>query len=206
MENVDGLEGHLLETRLVVADISRLQRVDSRSLLALRSDRKLEGVGVDILVEPSGNVALGEDGKSPLGIVESLQLGLSVSNLVSVLGPSFELRDVAVTWSREEVFRTSTKEQVDTLPRVPRVVAAESGEVLLNDGGVLASLTGVGADGGGSGIGNVCLGDDSNLTSGDSSEHLKDGLDLGVAIGLASGAGWSEGSVNMTMLTPTRVS
>ena len=37
---------------------------------------------------------------------------------------------------------------------------------------------GVGADGGWSSIGNVSLGDDSDLSTGDTTEHLEDGLDL----------------------------
>jgi hypothetical protein len=44
----------------------------------------------------------------------------------------------------------------------------------------LSSLTGVGADGSGSGIGDISLGDDTDLTTVDSPKHLENGLDFGV--------------------------
>lgn len=85
-----------------------------------------------------------------------------------------------------------------------RVVGTNTVQELLNDRAVLRSLTRVSANGSWSGIRDVglrnCPSDsslditdqsptDSDLASGDSSEHLEDGLDFRVTKGLASGAG-----------------
>jgi hypothetical protein len=144
MENVNGFEGHLLETRLVVSAAS-----------TLGSDGKVEGVLVDVLVQPSRDVAAGEETESTLSVVKRLKLGVVVSDLVPVRCPSLELRNVAIARTSEEVFRTSTKEEVDTLPGEPGKVAGHTVEVLLDDCGVLGSLRRVRADGGRSGVGNV---------------------------------------------------
>ncbi len=129
MENVDGFEGHVFESRLIISTTT-----------SERLDGEVESAGVDVFVEPSGDVALGEDGESTFGVVERLELGVVESDLVTVGGPSIELRDVTVSWSGEEVFGTSTEEEVDTLPWVPGEVTGDTVEVLLNDGSVLRSL------------------------------------------------------------------
>ena len=131
-ENVNGLDGHVLETRLVVG---------ADSSVGLNS--KVESVAVNVLVKPSGDVAASEDGESTVLVVECVKLGLVVANLVTSLGPALKLRDIAVGGRGKEVFGTATKEKVDTLPGVPRVVAGDTNEVLLDDGIVLPALRGV---------------------------------------------------------------
>lgn len=184
-EDVNSLEGHLLESGLVVSTLG-----------AVGLDSKVESVGVDMLVKPGGDVTLGEDGKSTVVVVESLELGVAVANLVPGLAPTLKLRDVAVCGTGEEVLGTTAEEKVNSLPGVPGVVAGDTNEVLLDNGVVLRTLRGVGADSGRGSIGNVSLGDDTDLATSGTTEHLENGLHLGVAEGLAGGVGVSVETVD----------
>lgn len=145
MQDINGLQGHLLEPRLVV-----------RSPSTPRLDSEVEGIGIHISIEPSGDVSLCKETERSLSVVERLELGVIVSNLVAVGGPSFELGDVAVPGSGQKVFGATTwqvinsawidrwgrtKEKINPLPWVPRVVAGHTVEVLLYDCGVLRALT-----------------------------------------------------------------
>jgi hypothetical protein len=105
--------GHLLESGLVV-----------RTTATTGLDGEVEGVLVDVLVEPGGDVTLGEETERTLRVVESLELSVVETELVAELLPSLKLRDVAVTGSGEEVLGTTTEEEVDTAPGEPGLVAA----------------------------------------------------------------------------------
>lgn len=172
-EDVNGLESHVLESGLVEG-----------SLGSVGLDGMDEGVGVDVLVEPGGDVSTGKDGKGTVLVVEGVELGLVVTDLVALLGPPGELVDVSVLRGSDKVLGTTTEENVNATPGVPGVVGGAS-EVLLNDGSVSTTLGGVGADCGGGCVGNVCLGNGTDLATSGTAEHLKDSLDTGIVVRLA---------------------
>jgi len=59
----------------------------------------------------------------------------------------------------------------------------------------------MGADGRGGGIGNVCLGDDTDLTTVNSPKHLENGLDLGVHEARTGGVGVGVEAVDSHLLS-----
>jgi hypothetical protein len=92
VKNVDGLEGHLLEARLVESIIATAVGA------VLRSDQV---VSVDVPVEPLLHVAGGEDTKSALGVGGSLELSVVGDKRVACLGEDVVVVQVLVSLAAE---------------------------------------------------------------------------------------------------------
>lgn len=123
VEDVDSLQSHLFESGLIIADLSVSGCSDSRSLLSQGLDSEVQSISENVLVQPGGNVALGKDAKGSLSVVKGLELGVCVTDLITVLGPTVELRDVPVGRAWQEVLGSAAKQEVDTLPIGPASVS-----------------------------------------------------------------------------------
>jgi hypothetical protein len=71
-----------------------------------REDRQWDFTHVDIAVKPSRQVGLAEKTKRTLPIWDGFKLRFVQRKRVTVLLPALELRDIAVSRTREEVFGT----------------------------------------------------------------------------------------------------
>ena len=143
-KNVNGLEGHVLETR----EIRSITLTAGRVVLAA-----LEVVLVDVAVEPDGEVALAENTKSTLALVGLEERGLVERDGVALL---LELLVVVLALVRaltsEEVLGTATEENIRATVLGPAVVG-HTVESLVDQRTILASETGVTTESNGGSIG-----------------------------------------------------
>lgn len=186
-EDVDSLEGHLLET----GQVSGVTLAAGGVVV-----KALEVVLVDVAVEPHGEVALAKDTEGLLALVSSKERGLVHADGVSLL---LELLVVVLALERllagKELLGTTTEEDIGATVASPGVVGVAV-ESLVNQRTILATGTGVASEGNGGGIGEVgsrdsapstALGFVSKISSQlatqtypDTLEDLDNGLDLGV--------------------------
>ena len=175
MENLNSLNGHVLEAGKVGSRVLTTKRVVLEFL---------EVIIVDISVEPDGEVALAKDTESLLVLVSSKERGLVGADGVALL---LELSVVVLALERllagKELLSTTTKEDIRAAVVGPAVVL-HAVEGLLNQGTVLASETGVSAEGDGGGIGKVGSRDGAPSTASNTLEDLDNCLDLGVVKGV----------------------
>ena len=190
-EDVNGLEGHVLETRQITSSSLRASGVVLKAL---------DVVGVNVAVEPDRKVALAEDTESTLAVVSLKERGLVVRDSVALLLVLLVVVLALVgTLSSNEVLGTATEENIGTLVLGPAVVAV-SVEVLVDQRTVLASETSVTSESNGSSVGEVSsrnstpsttlskleyeLSSNSKNTYPNTLEDLDNGLDLGVIKGV----------------------
>jgi hypothetical protein len=186
-EDIDRLEGHLLET----GQVSGITLAAGGVVV-----KALEVVLVDVAVEPDGEVALAEDTEGLLALVSGKERGLVHADGVSLL---LELLVVVLALERllagKELLGTATEEDIGATVAGPGVVGVAV-ESLVNQRTILATGTGVASEGNGGGISEVgsrdsapstALGFVSKISSQlasqtypDTLEDLDNGLDLGV--------------------------
>lgn len=143
VENLNSLDGHLLKAGKVKSGGISAEGVVLESL---------EVLGVDVAVEPDGEVALAEDAEGLLlgvggeegGLVEGDGVALVGELLVVVLALVGALAGV-------ELLGTTAEVDVGAVHGSPGVVG-NTVESLVDDGTVEGTLAGVGGEGGGSGI------------------------------------------------------
>lgn len=143
-ENLDGLDSHLLEAGNVGGGAVAAGGV----VLEL-----LEVVGVDVAVQPDGQVALGENTESTLADVDVVQGSLVQADSVALVGKLLVVVLALVgVLAGVELLGTATEEDVGAVLLGPGVVG-DAIESLVNQRTVLGTATGVARQGNGSGIG-----------------------------------------------------
>jgi hypothetical protein len=132
VEDVDSLQGHLGQSRLVNGG-----SVTGRALGDVG-----QVLGEDFTVDPLGHVGLGKETERSLVGVESGQGVLVVDDLVSSIGKDLVVVGlVGRTASGDPLLGTTSEEDIGAGPFGPiRVVGGDTLEVLDGDRGVLASL------------------------------------------------------------------
>lgn len=171
VEDINGLEGHLLETGLVIGVLVRTIRI---VLLVFQIFL------VDISVEPFSHDASGEDTKGTV-VIGSLGEGCGVpGEAVSLLFEHLVVILLLIVIVGEEVLGTSAKENIGAIPLSPGVVG-ETVEVSVDNMSTLATVTSVGSQGSRGGIGQVSSRNDTDTSTRiDTAEDLSNGLEFGV--------------------------
>ena len=143
VENVNGLESHVLQTGLVIRILGGPVGV---VLLAL------EVVRVDVAVEPGGHVAGGEESKGS-GVIRGLRKGGVVpADAVSALRKKVVVGLVLVRLLGEEVLSTTAKEHVGSVELGPGVVL-QAVVVAVDNMSIRAAISGVGNEASGRSVG-----------------------------------------------------
>lgn len=171
MENLESLEGHLLETWLVGgAGVGSI-----RGSLGL-----VEVLGVHVTIEPLGHVADGEDTQSLGGVGRRFESSVVQNNRVVLLG---ELGIVVLALEGfavgVELLGTTTKKNIRAGPIGPGEVG-DSVEEGVDHGAILTSVAGMGSESRGRGVGDERRRNNTNATSPDTVENLGNGFDLGI--------------------------
>lgn len=143
-ENLDSLDGHLLETG----------NVGGGGVLAggvvLEA---LDVVLVHVAVEPDGKRALAKDTESALAVVSSLESSVVEADRVALLGKLLVVVLALVgALAGVELLGTAAKEDIRTVVSSPGEIG-DTVESLVNEGTVLGTLAGVTGKGNGSSIG-----------------------------------------------------
>lgn len=172
LEDVNGLDGHLLEAGLV----------ERRLLVTGRRERLVQVGAVDVAVEPLGHVGDSEDTESLLGVLgrqkSSAVLYDGVVGLLELLVVVLVLVGDATERGRVELLSTTAKDDIDG--SLGPGVVSDTVEEGVDNSSVLATLTGVGNQSSRSSISNVGSGNNTNVTTSEAVEHLSNGLDLGI--------------------------
>ncbi len=143
-ENLDGLDGHLLEAGNVKGGAVLARRVVLQAL---------DVVLVHVAVQPDGKVALGKDTESRLAGVNSLESSVVEADRVALLGKLLVVVLALVgALAGVELLGTAAKEDVRALVGSPGPVG-DTVESLVNESAVLGTLAGVASEGNGSSIG-----------------------------------------------------
>ena len=175
VEDVDSLEGHVLEAGEVESGLGGARGVVLEAL---------EVLGVDVAVEPDGHGALAEDTEGLLAVVELKEGGLVQADRVALVG---ELLIVVLalvgSGAGDELLSTATEENIRAVLLGPRVVG-HAVKGLVDERTVLATETGVAGESNGGGIGDGGSGDSAPSTTVNTAEDLDNGLDLGVVEGI----------------------
>lgn len=146
VENLNGLQGHVLKAREVLSITLPTKRIILKTLGV---------VGVDIAVQPDREIALAENTESLLVGVSSQKSSSVVAEGVALL---LELGVVVLalvrTFASEEVLGTTTEKDIRTILLGPAVVG-HTIEGLVDERTVLASKTSVAGQGNRGGIGKI---------------------------------------------------
>ena len=180
LEDINGFQGHLFQTRLVKS-IAHFA-VGAVALV-------LEVLWVHIAVQPFGHVEDGEDPKG-LGAIRRLLKSRVVENdVVAFLGKlGVVVLALERCLARVELLGAAPEKNIRTGPVGPGIVG-DAVKVRVHDGPILATITGVSCQRGRGRIGNECGGDDTDTASPDSAEDLRDVLNLWVVKGTFRGVG-----------------
>ena len=143
-ENLDGLDGHLLEA----GNVGGGAVLASGVVLEI-----LDVVLVHVTVEPDGKGALAKDTESALAVVSSLESSVVEANRVALLGKLLVVVLALVgALAGVELLGTAAKEDIRTIVGSPGKVG-DTVESLVNESTVLGTLAGVASEGNGSSIG-----------------------------------------------------
>lgn len=181
LEDVNGLEGHFLETGLVEGGL----------FVTGGRERLVEVLAVDVAVEPFGHIGGSENTESLVLGVGSLQSGAVLDDLVVLLGELVEVVLALICLStkrrRIELLSTTAEENIDGY--IGPSVVLNTVEVGVNNSLVLATRPGMGDESSRCGIGNVRSGNNTNMAASETVEHLSNGLHFGVIEGVLAGVG-----------------
>jgi len=174
VENIDGLEGHVLETWLV----------EGISFATVRGILLVAEVGwVDVAVEPLGHVGDGEDTEGLAAVGAPLERSVVHNNVVASVAEYIVVVLTLVGHATErwrvELLSSTTEENIWTVPLCPSVVGDTVNE-RVDDCSVLATVSGVSSQSSRSSIGDESGGDDTDVTFEHAVEELGNGLDLWV--------------------------
>lgn len=197
VEDVDGFESHILETRLV------------RSICLVASRRVLVATGVvrvHIAVQPLRHVGDGEQTESLFIGVSSFQLRQVLDQVVARILEDLVVVEVSVgkrAWCLElrvaKVLCTAAEEDIRAIPLGPGVVYNAMNEGV-HDVTILAAVSGVRSKGSRGCIGQVRRAHDSNVSSVHAMEDLRNGLNFGVVERIWGGVGIDAHSVDARLV------
>lgn len=191
VEDVNGLEGHFLETGLV----SGIALV-TRWVVAL----VLKVFLPDVTVKPLGHVGDGEDTKGTLGVRGGLEGGIVQVDSVSFFGEFLVVVLVLVGFAAGiELLSTTTEEDIGAVPVNPAVVGGTVKEGI-DTVWILATATGVGGQTGWGGISNGSGTDDTNVSTVDTVEELDNGLNLRVVEDVGAGVNVCTKSIDSSLV------
>ena len=170
-EDVDSLEGHLLQARQVEGGLKAPQGMVLKVT---------EIVSEDIAVEPGGQVALGKYSEDALLRRRCFEGRLVLSDLVALVG-KFGIVVLALVgcWVGEELLGTSTKVRLGATLGGPGVIGHPV-ESHVNEGPILAPEPGVARQGDWGSIGDECGGHSTPNTAPDTRKQLDDRFHLGI--------------------------
>jgi len=180
MQDVDGLKDHLLKA----GEVGGSRLVAAGVVLGAGDVR-----GVDVAVEPGGEVGGAEEAEGALGVLERGERGVVLRELVPLL---LELGDVIQaligTRAGDEVLGAGAHDDVGAVEGRPGVVG-DAVEHLVDERPVVAAGAGVACQGNWGGISKEGGGDDADGGAPDTSQQLDDGLDLWIIEGVGGGVG-----------------
>jgi hypothetical protein len=179
LKDINGLEGHLLETGLV----------ESGSLVTSRGERLVQVLAVDVTVQPLSHVGGAEDTQGLLCYRGGEHGSAVQEDLVALLGELgvVILALVCDTSERRRIELLGTTTEDDINGSLGPGVVLDTVEESVDNSSILRSRTGMSDQSSGSSIGNVSGGDDSNVATSETVEHLSKGLDLGVVESVGAG-------------------